>query len=160
MKTAFLVRRAAPEDADQVRFLFRDTVRFINSKDYSSEQVMAWSDFYKDAALWRRKISNQHFFVACFEEKIVGFSSIENNGYLDFFYVHKDFQSKGIATKLLEEIEDRARKLNLVEIYSHVSITAKPFFLRKSFRQEGEQVNKVCEVIFVNSIMKKKISLA
>ena len=43
--------------------------------------------------------------IAEIENELTGFSSIEKNGYLDYMYVHKDHQGKGIAKNLLEEIE-------------------------------------------------------
>ena len=51
-------------------------------------------------------IKTHYFIVATNQQsQIVGFSSITHQGYLHSMFVHKDFQGKGIATILLNEIE-------------------------------------------------------
>lgn len=43
-------------------------------------------------------------------------------------FVHKDFQGEGIATMLLNEIEQYAITNGIIRITSEVSLTARPFF--------------------------------
>lgn len=43
-------------------------------------------------------------------------------------FIHKDFQGKGVATLLLNEIERYAVAAGITRITSEVSITARPFF--------------------------------
>ena len=52
---------------------------------------------------------------------------MDDNGYLDRLYVHKDYQGKGIATLILNELEKHAILQGLSLIKTHASITAKPF---------------------------------
>ena len=37
------VRLSKPEDVEQIAWLFHNTVRKVNIKDYSEQQVIAWS---------------------------------------------------------------------------------------------------------------------
>lgn len=55
---------------------------------------------------------------------IVGFGDIDNTGYLDRLYVHKDYQNQGIAKAMCDKLEQH-NAYN--EITTHASITAKPF---------------------------------
>ncbi|MCE7041925.1 GNAT family N-acetyltransferase [Dyadobacter sp. CY312] len=129
------IRKAKIEDLDEIRTLFRDTVITINSENYNPEEIKVWSECYKNVSSWTRDILEQHFLVAVYDTQIVGFSSITDNGYLDFLYVHKEFQRCGIAKKLLHEIENRAKELSLMEIYSHVSKTAFLFFQKHGYKK-------------------------
>ena len=52
-------------------------------------------------------------------------------------FVHKDFQGKGIATMLLEEIERYAITAGIMRITSEVSLTARPFFEKKRLYSKG-----------------------
>ncbi len=152
-----LIRKATTNDVDQIRFLFRETVTFINSADYKPEEIRVWADCYKNVGSWVNKIADQHFLIATVDNSVVGFSSIADNGYLDFMYVHKDFQRNGIAKKLLIEIEKYADSLPIKTIFSHVSKTARQFFETNRFIKSGEQINKVSNIEFVNSVMVKII---
>lgn len=71
-----------------------------------------------------------HYFVVAVNQKsqIVGFSSITPQGYLHNMFVHKDFQDKGVATVLLNEIERYAAVMGIKRITSEVSLTARPFY--------------------------------
>ncbi|ABR42036.1 putative acetyltransferase [Parabacteroides distasonis ATCC 8503] len=46
-------------------------------------------------------------------------------------FVHKDFQSKGIVTILLNDIERYAITAGITRVTSEVSLTARPFFEKK-----------------------------
>lgn len=150
-----IIRRAKSSDNEPIRNLFRDTVLSINSKDYNREEIEVWADHSKNIESWLKKINEQYFIVADLNNIIVGFSSITDKGYLDFMYVHADYQRQGIAQKLLTEIERRADQLFLKEIYSHVSTTAQGFFERNGYTITGTHINKVGEIKFVNAVMVK-----
>ncbi len=78
------------------------------------------------------------------------------DGYLDFMFVHKDFQGQGIASALLSDIEHQASEQNNEFIYSDVSITAKGFFEKKGFIVERQQLKKSKKKELVNFRMIKK----
>lgn len=149
------IRRAEEKDIDELRYLYRDTVIYINSADYTPEEIEVWSDTFKYTAGLKRKISEQYFIVAEVDKIITGFSSIANDGYLDFMYVHKDYQRKGVAITLLTEIESHATRSGIKKIYSHVSKTARPFFEKYGYIKKGDNINKVNNIEFVNSVMVK-----
>lgn len=90
---------------------------------------------------------------------IVGFGSITQNGYLDFMYVSKDYQRKGVAQKIYDELENFARTNCFDEIISDVSITAKPFFRRQGFEVVKEQQVDIEGIKLTNYKMQKHLSL-
>lgn len=122
------IRQATINDTAQIVKLFNETIKTVNSKDYTSEQTAVWSSRGADAAKWIAKMSEQYFIIVEEQTAVIGFASLTTSGYLDFMYVHKDHQRRGIASMLLKSLEDKAHQLNIHEIISDVSITAKPFF--------------------------------
>ncbi len=84
----------------------------------------------------------QYFVVAEIKHKIVGFSSLAKDGYLDFMFVDKETQGQGVASALLSVIERKATEQNNDLIYSDVSLTAKVFFESKGFIIERQQLKK------------------
>lgn len=72
--------------------------------------------------------------------------------------VHKDFQGKGIATILLNEIERYATTRGIMRITSEVSLTARPFFEKRGYIVEVEQKRKANQLYLTNFWMEKKLA--
>jgi putative acetyltransferase len=144
------IRLATIRDIEQLVQLFRDTILTINRKDYNETQVNAWADSSKNTDRLKTKLDEQYFIIAENDSVITGFSSLTPAGYLDFMYVHKDHQHKGIATQLLNEIIKQALKWELPEITTDASITAKPFFEKCGFKVTAEQKVYIIDVMLVN----------
>lgn len=134
------IRRAKIDDLDRIVNLFERTVSVINSKHYSSKQIDAWLDDPTRTQRFEEKIESQLFYVCVDEnDKIVGFSSITEDGYLDLLYVSTDHQRQGIGVLLMEQMLAAAKIRRCELIEAHVSITAVPFFKRNGFVTEKEQ---------------------
>lgn len=156
----FSIREAMPNDATALKDLFYNTVLAINRRDYSQEEVEDWASCGNDLSRWRDRIETQYFIVAENQlSEIVGFSSITPEGYLDYMYVHKDFQNKGIATMLLNEIERYAKENGITEITSEVSITARTFFEQQGYIVEREQTRQAKKLLLTNFCMVKRLKL-
>jgi len=151
------IREATLEDTDQITQLFYDTITSINIRDYNTEQIKLWSSGHLKTEKWKKNINEQYFIVSESEGMITGFASITEKGYLDFMYVHKDHQGKGIATKLLTELENFAESLEIIEIWAQVSITARPFFRSKGFEITKEFITRIEDIEFADAIMTKLI---
>ena len=72
-------------------------------------------------------------------------------------FVHKDFQGKGIATALLNEIERHAIATGVTRITSEVSLTARPFFEKRGYIVEKEQKRKAHLLSLTNFWMGKEL---
>ena len=133
------ILQASPKDLEDILLLFKETIENVNAKDYSFEQIRAWSSGAYKKERWLAKIKEQFFLIAVIENKIVGFGSMTRDGYLDFLYVSKDHQRLGIAKMIYDQLEEFAKINHLYQITSDVSITAKPFFEKQGFVVVEEQ---------------------
>jgi putative acetyltransferase len=152
------ISQAISADVKEITQLFYDTIQVINSKDYPKDEIDDWSSWYKDIDKWSEKLSEQFFIVAKFDGKIIGFSSLAIDGYLDFMFVHKDFQGQGVAKSLLTELEKKASEQKNDLIYSDVSITARGFFEKHGFIVEKQQLKKSKKKELINYRMIKRLS--
>ncbi|MCE3255465.1 MAG: family N-acetyltransferase [Rickettsiaceae bacterium] len=154
--TKIKTRPYQPSDARSLVDIYYHTIHNINSQDYSREQLNAWAP---ESCLqldgWQKKWQKLLPIVAVIEDKIVGFAEFEDNGHIDCFYVHHQFQGRGIGSALIKKIEAQATQKNLTRIFAEVSITAKPFFLSKGFRVVKEQMKNVRNVELKNFVMEK-----
>ncbi|CAM3087952.1 N-acetyltransferase GCN5 [Legionella steigerwaltii] len=158
----FYIRAFEPGDEAAIYQLFYDTVHYVNCKDYTQEQLDAWAPQNPDLSKWRESLNRNHSFVAIDKEssKIIGFSDMEQNGYLNRGYVHKDYQKQGIGKALLEAREHTAMALGIPKLFSDVSITAKPFFESQGYITEAIQNKELHGIIFTNYRMTKKLTPA
>jgi len=127
------LRLAEPKDLTEIQSLFVETIKAVCQKDYSPAQIKVLTASVEPVSRWQDKLKNQYFLLAQTAGKIVGFASLENADYLDFMYVHKDFQGKGIARQLYKAIETEVLKNGASMLSTDVSITAKPFFEKMGF---------------------------
>jgi putative acetyltransferase len=102
---------------------------------------------------------------------VIGFASLESRtapgrdgnsasvrtGYFDLLYVHKDYQRRGVALRLLEKILEKARELGLAGIDVEASITARSFFEKHNFRMLEEQTVFVKGVALLNYKMRLEL---
>ena len=145
-----------PQDPKE---LFQNTVLAVNSKDYSQAEVEDWASCGDDLSNIEEMIKTHYFIVAVNQQsEIVGFSSITPQGYLHSMFVHKDFQGEGIATMLLNEIEQYAITNGIMRITSEVSLTARPFFEKKGYIVKEEQKRKANQLSLTNFLMAKEVA--
>ena len=157
MKADFIIRAALQSDAVELKKLFQNTVLAINRRDYLQAEVEDWASCGDDLSNIEDMIKTHYFIVAVNQQsEIVGFSSITPQGYLHSMFVHKDFQGEGIATILLNEIEQYAITNGIMRITSEVSLTARPFFEKKGYIVEEEQKRKANQLSLTNFWMAKQ----
>ncbi len=144
---------------DEMISLFYDTVHFINSKDYTKKQIDAWAPEDTDAMKWNEKFLNSYTIIAFQDEKIIGFGNIDDSGYLDMLYVHKNYQNQKIASVICDNLEKYFYDNVLCDkkpfITVHSSITAKGFFKKRGYIPIKKQKVTRKGQLLVNFIMKK-----
>ena len=133
------VRKYLMEDCKEIIELFKNTVHLINARDYNKEQLNSWAPEEIDYMAWNKSLLEHYSIIAEKSSIIVGFGDINDSGYLDRLYVHKDHQGKGIATKIAEELENHVLGNGIQKIVTHASITAKSFFEKRGYEAIKEQ---------------------
>jgi putative acetyltransferase len=154
------IRSAHPGDLSAILFLFDETIRSTCHVDYTPAQIEAWVAGAQDTARWRKRIETQYFIVALRDEQIIGFASLQNPGYIDLLYVHKDHLRRGIASALYDALEAHA-SLQLssgdLTLTSDVSITARLFFEKQGFTADKENRRLLRGVDIMNYHMSKRL---
>ena len=82
----------------------------------------------------------------------VGFADMDETGYLDRLFIHKDHQRHGIAALLCDWLE---REAAVSRFTTHASITAGPFFEKRGYRVVREQLVEVRGILLKNYMMEK-----
>ena len=150
-----VIRKYESSDCKEMAELFFNTVHSVNVKDYTKEQLDAWASGQVDLEKWDQSFQEHFSIVAVENDIIVGFGDIDKTGYLDRLYVHKNYQGKGIATAICDQLESKVKE----NIITHASITAKPFFEKRGYKVVKEQQVERNGIFLKNYIMEKENSL-
>lgn len=152
------IRTYKTADCAEIAELFFETVHTINAKDYSKSQLDGWANGKIDTAVWDNSFLEHNTLVAEENGIIVGFGDMDNHGYFDRLFVHKDYQGKGIARAIAAELERLSELQGISFFYTHASVTAKPFFEKRGYCVVSE--NKVVRngVALTNFIMEKSLT--
>lgn len=144
-------------DLHAVMDLFYVTVHEVNKNDYSEEQLDAIAPKDANEYHWEKSLEKNHTIVVEEDDKLIAFGNIGKTGYLDRLYVHPDYLRKGIASKLVEELEEYAKKHGSHVINVTSSITSKTFFESKGYAVIEEQINERRGERLLRYLMEKKI---
>ena len=146
------------EDAPALLALFRDTIRRVNSRDYSPAQVAAWASDDIDTVAWFGRFTGRFVPVAEESGRPVGFAELEPDGHVDRVYVSADRQRRGVGRQLLAAIVAEAQRAGLARLFTEASITARPFFEAHGFAVLAPQVVRCRGAEFVNYRMERVLA--
>lgn len=121
-------------DAGATLDLFRRAVRITAARDHSPEQVAAWAPDDLDVEAWDARRAARVTVVAEDDGRVVGFTDVDETGYLDMMYVAPDAGRTGVGRALLAWAVDEAARAGADALRTHASITARPFFEAHGFR--------------------------
>lgn len=143
-------------DCVEIVKLFYETVHAVNAADYTKEQLDAWTagSETRRAFEWNLSFLEHTSLTAKTGGKIIGFADMDDEGYLDRLYIHKDYQRIGVAAALVRELESHSDKRSF---RTFASITAKPFFKKQGYRAVKEQQVNRNGILLTNFLMVKEL---
>ncbi len=146
------IRKYRQSDCKELTELFYNTVHTVNAKDYTKEQLNVWATGQVDLERWNLSLQEHYSIVAVENGVIVGFGDIDKTGYLDRLFVHANYQRKGIATAICDQLEQFVEK----NITTHASITARPFFEKRGYKVKKEHQVERMGIFLTNYVMIKE----
>lgn len=133
------IRRATPDDAEQITPVHVASIRTLCAKDYSPEQVDAWAGWKTPEQYRNAMAAGEVFFVAELAGAVVGFAVLLRDE-VKAVYVHPHHSGKGIGGKLLDAVEAEAR-LNDVDTLKLTSTLTSVGFYESRGYQRGERTH-------------------
>lgn len=152
------IRTFRPTDAPALARLFHASVREAAARDYSADQVAAWSPSPPEAETYVRQAKGRIFLVA---ENVlgepVGYADLELDGHIDHLYCRPDVVGSGVGSALYSALEEAARERGMSVLYVEASEAARRLFERKGFEIEARNDFEIGGIQIHNYRMKKKI---
>ncbi len=147
-----VIRAYQTSDCGNLAELFYHTVHTVNGKDYTKEQLDVWATGTVDLEKWNQSFEEHYSLVAVDDDMIIGFGDIDKTGYLDRLFVHSDYQGKGIAAAICDQLEQAVQG----RVVAHASITARPFFEKRGYKVlKGQQIER--QGIFLTNFVMEKV---
>lgn len=155
-----ILRDYADSDGPATLEVFLRAVRLTAARDYTPEQVAAWASDEIDPAGWAERRRSARTRVAEVDGRVVAFTDVDERGYVDMLFVDPAVARRGVATALLEWVTTTARQLGAVELSTHASLTARPFFEAHGFTVVVEQQPVLRGVTLTNFVMRRDLERA
>lgn len=132
--------KATPTDAQAACTVLRRSITECCFEDHHNnpELLSAWLQNKTPENVSGWFASNESFsVVALLDEQIVGVGLLTKNGNLALCYVLPEVRFTGVGKALLRAMESHAVQAGLSEIHLSSTATAKAFYLRNGFMQNG-----------------------
>lgn len=156
-----LIRPFTPSDADALAILFHASVHEIGIRDYSPEQVAAWSPSKPDPERYLYQAEGRTFLVAVDESgQPMGYGVLEPDGHIDHLYCRPDVIGNGVGSALYAAIEAMAKASGIAIVFTEASEGARHLFERCGFAVDARNDFTLNGVAIHNYRMSKRIASA
>lgn len=152
-----VISKSSVEDYKALLKLTQNTIRTVNRKDYTQEQVNVWAYEDVDFSKWEKSFEKKSIFVAKELNRYLGYCDLMPNGHIDRFFIASSRVGQGIGKELYCELEAEAKLKNMSLLTVDASITAKPFFESLGFVVKKDQIVQLRGMDFINYKMVKPL---
>ena len=141
-----IIRRACHGDAANIINAHRRSIRELCAKDYSSDQIAAWSQFNFQEEHWRKTMDRDFVWVISNnQDNIFGFGHLKfhekSEAEIAGLYFVPEVTGQGLGIKIFMLMLDQCRNKNICSIHLTATKTAKAFYEKVGFKQIGPQSN-------------------
>ncbi len=154
------IRRYRIGEEVELMNIFCSAIRENAKGYYDDRQLAAWAPDDMDPELWGQRIKGINPYVVVDGDKILGYADLQDNGYIDHFFVRGGQSKKGIGRLLMNHIIQDAKVKSIPELSSDVSLAAQGFFSRFGFEVIQRKEVEVRGVMLENALMKLRVGVS
>jgi len=140
------LRQITIKDQLELKKVYFDSIQSLDEKIYSQEQKRAWSSQAWNNPNFDNSIIQGKGWLISKQGIIIAFAARFPTERVSLFYCKGKFQRKGYGFKLLQKLEDEAKKEGLDSLYTEASLISYELFLKnkwKIIRKEKVTINKI-----------------
>ncbi|MEK6891294.1 MAG: GNAT family N-acetyltransferase [Nanoarchaeota archaeon] len=145
-------RKAKIGDAKEISILRKNTIKKVNGWNLKKEEIIYLMN-RNNPKIIMEKIKKRDMFCLISNKKIIGTVDL-HDGEIGSVYVHYKFVRKGIGTKIMDFIEDYAKKKGIKVVHLKSAKQAKSFYLKRGYKLIKKIKN---DKGLVNFYMEKKL---
>ena len=140
------LRQITIKDQLELKKVYFDSIQSLDEKIYSQEQKRAWSSQAWDNPNFDKSITKGSGWLLSEKGIIIAFATRFPNNRIALFYCKGQFQRKGCGTKLLNKLEDEAKKEGIDSLTTEASLISYKLFLKSEWeiiRKEKVTINNI-----------------
>ena len=128
------LRQITIKDQIELKKVYFDSIQSLDENIYSLEQKRAWSSQAWDNKNFDKSITKGKGWLLSEKGIIIAFATRFPKNRIALFYCKSKFQRKGYGSKLLDKLEDEARKEGLDFLSTEASLISYKLFLKKEWK--------------------------
>ncbi len=140
------LRQITIKDQLELKKVYFDSIQSLDEKIYNHEQKIAWSSQAWNNPNFDKSITKGKGWLLSEKGIIVAFATRYPINRIALFYCKGKFQRKGYGSKLLDKLEDEAKKEGLDSLSTEASLISYKLFLKnewKIIRKEKVTINNI-----------------
>lgn len=128
------IRQARQNDAKDLATIREKAIKAGATSDYTTEEVQKMAESSPEDLEIE---APDHAYYVAEEEQIIGWAAVHDcNHRIESLYVRPGRMEEGAGSKLLDRIEDHARRKGYGDLVVHSSLNAEGFYRRKGYSPE------------------------
>ena len=152
------IRPFETSDADALASLHHASVHQAGRRDYTSEQVDAWSPSRPEPDKYVQQARNRTFLVAVDDDgAVLGYGDLETDGHIDHLYCRPDRTGQGIGSAIYAQLESAAKAAGIAKLFVEASEGARRLFERHGFVLDARNDFMYNGVVMHNYSMSKLV---
>ncbi|WP_054957900.1 GNAT family N-acetyltransferase [Paenibacillus dakarensis] len=152
------IRKYQYGEESQLMDIFVSSIRENAKNDYSAQQLEAWAPDHINSEEWIDRMKSINPYVLLDGSKILGYADLQDTGYIDHFFVRGGHSGKGIGKLLMKHILKEANEKKLLQLTSHVSLTAQNFYRKFGFDIVERKKVLIRGIELENALMRKRLT--
>ena len=140
------LRLITTKDQLELKKVYFDSIQSLDKNIYNKEQKLAWSSQAWNNPNFDNSIIKGKGWLLSKKGVIIAFATRYPNNKISLFYCKGKFQRKGYGSKLLNKLEDEAKKEGLKLLSTEASLISYKLFLKnnwKIIRKEKIIINNI-----------------
>lgn len=134
-----MIRGGEPGDAPRLAALYRESVMRLGPTAYDPAQVAAWARYPDDDEAFAEQLASGLLRVAEVDGAPAAFGLLEENDHVALLYCHPGHARRGLASRILHDLESHARAAGQVVISTDASRVSRPFFEHHGYHLTGRE---------------------
>ncbi len=142
------LRQITIKDQLELKKVYFDSIQSLDEKIYSQEQKRAWSCQAWDNKNFDNSIVKGKGWLLSEKGIIIAFATRFPKNRIALFYCRSKFQRKGCGSKLLDKLEDEAKKEGLNSLLTEASLISYKLFLKNEWKIIRKEIVTINNIFF------------
>jgi putative acetyltransferase len=128
------IRAYQPGDLDEVISIFNQAVLGTANQFYTLEQCQAWQSGVSDRTQFGFRLQRGMTLIGECQGQLAAFGQLHPANHINLLYCIPEFSGRGIASAILQRLEAMAQALDVTEILTEASLSARSYFEHRSYQ--------------------------